>query len=444
MKSGSSRPACAPARRPRPRGLENRRFVGHAAAADHVRKVERGRRDPARGHPFCKPNHERAVLSRSGAMSHHTRRARCRCRRLSKRGFLQGTRLWHVRSWTEPQPGRPQARRIHLVRRRSDSGVHEIPMHMAVIVAGVLPAAAQRLPGNVSAGALRPSVEPDLAAARFAGHETIAVTLQAPATAIVLNAAEIEFGTVQIAAAGRTQTAKVTLEAAKDQATFTVPATIPAGEARIQIDLHRHPERRTARLVSEQGEQPALRGDAARGDRRAPHVPVVRRAGVQGDVRAHRGDRRGDRAISNGAVLSDTPGPGQASTRSSSTTTPKMSTYLVALAVGDFVCHEGAADGIPIRICSTPDKKGADRVRARVDAADRHVLQPLLLDQVPVQEARHRRRAGFRRRRDGEHRGDLLSRDAAAGRREDASVGTRRRSPRCSRTRWRTSGSAIW
>src|SRR3954452_13105016 len=35
-----------------------------------------------------------------------------------------------------------------------------------------------------------------------------------------------------------------------------------------------------------------------------------------------------------------------------------MSTYLVALAVGDFECQSGSADSIPIRICSTPDKKG--------------------------------------------------------------------------------------
>ena len=34
-----------------------------------------------------------------------------------------------------------------------------------------------------------------------------------------------------------------------------------------------------------------------------------------------------------------------------------MSTYLVALLVGDFVCREGGADGVPIRICSTPDKR---------------------------------------------------------------------------------------
>ena len=37
-------------------------------------------------------------------------------------------------------------------------------------------------------------------------------------------------------------------------------------------------------------------------------------------------------------------------------TTPKMSTYLLAFQVGDWVCTSGEADGIPIRSCSTPDK----------------------------------------------------------------------------------------
>ena len=37
--------------------------------------------------------------------------------------------------------------------------------------------------------------------------------------------------------------------------------------------------------------------------------------------------------------------------------TPRMSSYLVALLVGDFACREGASEGVPIRICSTPDKR---------------------------------------------------------------------------------------
>ena len=65
-----------------------------------------------------------------------------------------------------------------------------------------------------------------------------------------------------------------------------------------------------------------------------------------------------DTAISNGAVLSDEPGPEAGKHTLKFATTPKMSTYLVAMIVGDFVCRTGASDGTPIRICSTADKLG--------------------------------------------------------------------------------------
>src|ERR1039458_2620827 len=38
-------------------------------------------------------------------------------------------------------------------------------------------------------------------------------------------------------------------------------------------------------------------------------------------------------------------------------TTPKMSTYLVALTVGDWKCVSGEEDGIALRVCSVPGKE---------------------------------------------------------------------------------------
>ena len=64
-----------------------------------------------------------------------------------------------------------------------------------------------------------------------------------------------------------------------------------------------------------------------------------------------------DTAISNGRQLTDTPGPEPGKHTITFATTPKMSTYLVALLVGDFVCREGVAGGTPIRVCATPDKQ---------------------------------------------------------------------------------------
>jgi aminopeptidase N len=64
-----------------------------------------------------------------------------------------------------------------------------------------------------------------------------------------------------------------------------------------------------------------------------------------------------DVAISNGRQVSDTPGPERGKHTVRFEKTKRMSTYLVALLVGDFVCREAVSDGTPLRVCSTPDKK---------------------------------------------------------------------------------------
>src|SRR4029077_15602364 len=66
---------------------------------------------------------------------------------------------------------------------------------------------------------------------------------------------------------------------------------------------------------------------------------------------------KSDTAISNGRIASDTPGPGTAKHTVEFSRSPKMSTYLVAMIVGDFRCISGGADGIPIRVCAVPEKK---------------------------------------------------------------------------------------
>jgi aminopeptidase N len=225
------------------------------------------------------------------------------------------------------------------------------------VVAGALSASAQRLPANVVPTHYDITVEPDLAAATFAGRETITVRLEAPATSIVLNAAEITFQTVQIAAGGQTQTAAVTLDPAKDQATFAVPATIPAGEARIQIAYQGilNDDLRGLYLSKANNRRYAVTQLEATDARRM--FPSFDEPAFKATFSLTAVIDAADHAISNGAVLSDTPGPRAGTHTVTFETTPKMSSYLLALAVGDFVCNEGSADAVPIRICSTPDKK---------------------------------------------------------------------------------------
>ena len=232
------------------------------------------------------------------------------------------------------------------------------PLILAAVLSTVaVPAWAQRLPANVTPVHYDLTVEPDLVAAAFAGRETITVRLQAPARAIVLNAAEIEFGTVRITAGGSTQAAVVTLAKAEDQATLTVPSMIPAGEARIEIAYKGilNGDLRGLYLSKANNRRYAVTQLEATDARRM--FPCFDEPAFKATFALTAVISAADRAISNGIVIADTPGPRVGTHTVKFETTPKMSSYLVALAVGDFVCNEGSADAIPIRICSTPDKK---------------------------------------------------------------------------------------
>ena len=231
------------------------------------------------------------------------------------------------------------------------------PVFFLAFLLSSLPALAQRLPTNVVPNHYEIAVAPDLAAATFTGDETIHVRLLAPSASIVLNAAEITFNSVTLTAGGRTQTAAVTLDPGKDQATVKVPARVPAGDATIHINYtgRLNDDLRGLYLSKANNRRYAVTQMEATDARRM--FPGFDEPSYKAtfDLKATIDD--GDHAISNGAIVSDTPGPGAGKHTVTFATTPKMSTYLVALAVGDFVCNEGAADGIPIRICSTPDKK---------------------------------------------------------------------------------------
>jgi aminopeptidase N len=216
---------------------------------------------------------------------------------------------------------------------------------------------AQRLPDTVVPESYDLAFTPDLTKATFTGSETIQVKLRKPTSTVTLNAAELEFQEASISAGGTTQPAKFTFDPEKEQATLTVPKDIPAGPAEIQI--------RFTGILNDK-----LRGFyLSKSERRNYAVTQfentdARRAFPSFDEPAFKAVfnitlviDKGDIAISNGKVISDTPGPGEGKHTVKFSPSPKMSSYLVAMLVGDFACREGGADGIPIRVCSLPERK---------------------------------------------------------------------------------------
>ena len=215
---------------------------------------------------------------------------------------------------------------------------------------------AQRLPTTVRPQHYALTLTPDLKAATFIGSETIEVTLAEPANSITLNANELTFQSVRVEAAGQEQDASVSLDKEKEQATFTVPSTLPAGKARLTIAYTGilNNELRGFYLSKTASRNYAVTQFESTDARRA--FPSFDEPAFKATFDISLIVDKGDTAISNGPIVSDTPGPAADKHILKFLTTPRMSTYLVAFLVGDFQCSSGEQDGVAIRTCSTPDK----------------------------------------------------------------------------------------
>jgi len=215
----------------------------------------------------------------------------------------------------------------------------------------------QRLPGSVAPETYDLKFEPDLEKATFTGEATIAVKLLKPTKSVTLNAAELEFHDASIAVAGAAQKAAVSLEAQKEQATLTVEKEMPAGLAEIHILFAGilNDKLRGFYLSQSERRRYAVTQFEATDARRA--FPCFDEPAYKAVFNLTMVVDKGDTAISNSKILSDTPGPGDGKHTIKFAPSPKMSSYLVAMLVGDFVCAEGGVDGIPVRVCAPPEKK---------------------------------------------------------------------------------------
>ncbi|MCU1300446.1 MAG: pepN 2 [Candidatus Sulfotelmatobacter sp.] len=218
-------------------------------------------------------------------------------------------------------------------------------------------AVAQRLPEVASPENYKLTFTPDLEKAKFEGDETISLRVLKPTSEITLNAVDIDFHDVTITSGGNTQKAKVTPQKEKEMVVLAVEKPLPSGQATVHITY-------TGTLNDEM--RGLYLGKDDHGRRYAAsqfEATDARRAFPSFDEPAYKATfditavaDKGMVAISNYKVVSDTPGPGDKHTVRFATTA-KLSSYLAALVVGKFEYIEGSADGIPIRIYSTPGKK---------------------------------------------------------------------------------------
>jgi aminopeptidase N len=216
---------------------------------------------------------------------------------------------------------------------------------------------AQRLPDNAIPENYKLTFTPDFGKNNFAGEEVIAISVLKPTSQIVLNSADIEISKAAVIAGGVTQTTSVSFDKTKETVTFAVAKELQPGPVTLEISY--------VGILNDQ-----LRGFYLGKDGQGRKYAVTqleatdaRRAFPCFDEPAYKATfditvvaDKGLTAIANTSAVSDLPGPGEKHTVRFATS-QKMSSYLAAVAVGNFEYIEGEAEGIPIRVYSTPGKK---------------------------------------------------------------------------------------
>ena len=315
---------------------------------------------------------------------------------------------------------------------------------LCVLLASPWTAWAQRLPDGVVPSHYELTFRPALDTATFSGDARIQVRVTRPTATIVLHAHELTIPTAAITQRGTTHVAVVTLDAEKQQATLRIPEPLAAGDAQIALSF-------TGRLnnqlsgfylgTSGQRRYAATQLEATDARRAFPSFdePALKATFAVSMVVDTR-----DRAISNGRIVSDTPGPSPGTHTVRFATTKRMSTYLVALLAGDFACLEDTAAGVPLRVCALGGEQMKGRFAMEATKAFLDFLQRVYeipypfekLDQIAIPDFG----AGAM-----ENTGAIVYREQYLLVDEQRSSPAERQGmPTPSRTRWRTSGSATW
>ena len=233
--------------------------------------------------------------------------------------------------------------------------------------------AAQRLPQIAVPEHYQLTLVPDFTNNTFSGEETIEVRILKATSKIVLNSADIKFSAVSVTGGNSAQHATVTPYEKNEMVTLTVEKQLSPGPADIEIKYTGilNDQLRGFYLGhDEKGEKYAVTQFEATDARRA--FPSFDEPDYKATFNLTIVAPKDMAVISNSKTISDTPGPGEEKHTVHFATTPKMSSYLLAVAVGHFESIEGSADGIPIRVWTTPGKKELGRFA--LEAAE-HVMQ---------------------------------------------------------------------
>lgn len=229
-----------------------------------------------------------------------------------------------------------------------------------------IPAIAQRLPRTIIPEHYTLQLAPDLEHGTFTGEEAIDVMVHEPVSVIELHSLGLEIGEATVTRDGQARQATVTPDLKMQTVQLKLARTLAAGKAAIHIRFSGklndelkgfYQSHSTRRKYAETFFEPVFARNA---------FPCFDEPDLKATFDVSAVIDNGDTAISNGKIISDRPGPSAGKHTIRFATSPKMSSYLVALTVGDFQCVEDSVNGTPLRVCAPPEDKARTQFALQV------------------------------------------------------------------------------
>ncbi len=214
-----------------------------------------------------------------------------------------------------------------------------------------------RLPESVTPSHYRISLDLDVEAERFSGEETIEVRIVSPTQRIVLNSLGLDISSAMLRQASVAHPLKVELDLEHERIILHAEEPLAAGDAAIDISFSGPLEEGLRGLYLSRSDEDVFAATQMQGTYARMMFPGFDEPAFKATFALDVEIDATATAISNGPLLSEELVDGGTRKIVRFGDSPKMSTYLVALAVGNYDCLSETIDEVPVRICGRPEKK---------------------------------------------------------------------------------------